>query len=509
MRIRDVFLSAIVRKLAYVLVVLVLAWCGIGKAHAATYPDRGSAYAGCMAAAAHVNSFDDPGSTEYGGAICQHQAVSFRYVCFAGANGGPPNDLCNNIPGGGGADPFHLYPSAQECPTGTVWSELAKDCKTAGCLNQPSSAVFPEMQGTGMCAMSDVGGGGQAGCEFSAVYVPQGAGSEFPGALEGYVNMVPTGDLCDPENFECGEDETPGQYQGAPTCTPKETCPGNGTPNEAGQCPPPVECPQGQHKEQNGHCYPNSDTCPYGQVKAPDGSCIKDTTNNCPTGQAKGSDGTCKPDANGDGVPDGESDSGTFAGGEDCNAPPACSGDNIMCGQARIQWRIDCNTRKNVEISGGTCDAMPICTGDGCDLRQHKQLIMQWRVACATEKLLDKTAATGSGTCTPDNTPGDQNCNGQPDWTENPGDGTNQNLGDPGSPDGAVVEGDAIGADGLDVAGLGFSETCPTPPTIQLMDRTITLDTSVFCNWLILGGQFVLIAAALLSLRILGGGSSV
>ena len=127
---------------------------------------------------------------------------------------------------------------------------------------------------------------------------------------------------------------------------------------------------------------------------------------------------------------------------------------------------------------------------------------MQWRTACAVEGL-SRNGGTTEGN------DGDANNNGQPDWTENPGDGTGQDLGAPGSPDGVVTEGEEIGADGLDVAGFGWSETCPTIPSVDVMGQTLTFDTSVFCNWLALGGQFVLIAAALLSLRILGGGSSV
>ncbi|TWQ09278.1 hypothetical protein FQK02_11235 [Xanthomonas vasicola] len=43
-----VFASAIARRLAYVLVAATLAWCGMGKAHAADYPTQGAAYSACM-----------------------------------------------------------------------------------------------------------------------------------------------------------------------------------------------------------------------------------------------------------------------------------------------------------------------------------------------------------------------------------------------------------------------------------------------------------------------------
>lgn len=76
------------------------------------------------------------------------------------------------------------------------------------------------------------------------------------------------------------------------------------------------------------------------------------------------------------------------------------------------------------------------------------------------------------------------------------------------SADGLIVEGEEIGADGLNIAGFGWSSSCPQIPNVTINGRTITFDTSVFCNWLHLGGQLVLIMAALLSLRILSGGGA-
>ncbi len=75
-----------------------------------------------------------------------------------------------------------------------------------------------------------------------------------------------------------------------------------------------------------------------------------------------------------------------------------------MCGQARIQWRIDCNTRKNLTVTGGRGCGMdpPICTGEKCDALEYAQLLQQWRTACATEAL---RGVGGTGT-------------GQPDWTK-------------------------------------------------------------------------------------------
>ena len=130
-------------------------------------------------------------------------------------------------------------------------------------------------------------------------------------------------------------------------------------------------------------------------------------------GWARGKDGTCKRDADGDGKPDEGEDEGntdpTFSGGDTCDSPPACSGSPIMCGQARIQWRIDCNTRKDRQITGGACNAMPMCVGKNCDAVEYASLIQQWRVACSLEKIANKDG-DGDGE--------------QPDWTKVSGDGT-------------------------------------------------------------------------------------
>lgn len=179
-------------------------------------------------------------------------------------------------------------------------------------------------------------------------------------------------------------------------------------------------CPAGQHTNDKGECENDKDTCPAGQTKGPDGSCLDDGCHDSTwTGsdgvsktikQVKGSDGTCKADADGDGKPDDEQDDDDenkdgkkFSGGDSCDAPPTCSGDAIQCGQARIQWRIDCNTRKDAKVSGGACDNAPQCTGKNCGAVEFASLMQQWKTACAIARL-----GNGDG-----NSDG-----GQPEWTK-------------------------------------------------------------------------------------------
>lgn len=184
-------------------------------------------------------------------------------------------------------------------------------------------------------------------------------------------------------------------------CFPIENCsPPEVKDPETGLCIQPLVCPEGQVKDQFGICKPSDNQCPAGQVKSPEGNCLPGD-GQCATGEVRGKDGTCKKDSDNDGEPDEGEDDGTFEGGESCNAPPMCSGDNILCGQARIQWRIDCNTRKNAEIAGGQCGNVPVCSGDGCKALDYAVLLTTWRTACALEGMKDGTPGEG----------------GQPAWT--------------------------------------------------------------------------------------------
>jgi hypothetical protein len=50
-----------------------------------------------------------------------------------------------------------------------------------------------------------------------------------------------------------------------------------------------------------------------------------------------------------------------------------------------------------------------------------------------------------------------------------------------------------VGTDGLDQSGFGYSRTCPPPVVISVFGHSITFDTDILCNWLMVGGWFVLL----------------
>lgn len=264
-------------------------------------------------------------------------------------------------------------------------------------------------------------------------------------------------------------------------------CKNGAKPNSLGQCAP-EPCPEGMAQQPDGTCKKKDNECPAGQVRSPDGKCLPGD-GQCAKGEVRGPDGTCKKDADEDGNPDPVNED-SFSGGDDCTAPPSCSGSPIMCGQARIQWRIDCNTRRNRNVAGGACNTMPVCTGEKCDAMEYAGLLMQWRSTCALEKMAHgngngggdnadikaiRDALTGTGgtvTLPPDRPASDA-------WA--PGGGT---------------------ATTPDTSGYGWGGTCPQPPSIEVFGNAIQINTAPLCNWLFLGGYFVMGLAALASLRI-------
>ncbi|HFF6218580.1 TPA: virulence factor TspB C-terminal domain-related protein [Stenotrophomonas maltophilia] len=285
-----------------------------------------------------------------------------------------------------------------------------------------------------------------------------------------------------------------------------------------GVCQPvEPECPQGKVKVGNacadekpcpdgmalvaGSCKKEQNECPAGMIRSPLGSCIPGD-GQCASGEVRGADGTCKRDKNGDGQPDTD-DPESFSGGDTCKSPPSCSGSPIMCGQARIQWRIDCNTRRNNNVSGGHCSqsGMPVCTGEDCKAMEYASLLMQWRSACAAEKLLAKdNPAPGAN-------PADKNGNGVADALEGVGEVTGP--GDGASDVSSVKKwGIGVSTSMIDTSDMFGGGSCPQPPSFSIMGTEVSgADFPYFCQLAAIMRGLILIFAAYAALRILMGGN--
>lgn len=341
------------------------------------------------------------------------------------------------------------------CASGLVLNPFTNQCQEP-CSGRPSTVqTFLPLSGSKQCFN---------GCVVS--YMQNGDDETSTRSYGGA--------MCGNDQFkqECGAGFFWNSYMGV--CQPVQPdCP-EGQVEQGGQCKPENSCPDGMVAVpgstpgaiQQGalHCKPAESECPPGNIKSPTGQCLPGD-GQCAAGEARRKDGTCGRDSDNDGTaddddedPENDSDKDTFSGGDSCTAPPSCNGSPIMCGQARIQWRIDCNTRKNHNVSGGSCTQVPLCTGEKCSAMEYASLLQQWRTTCAVEKLAD---SQGDGE------------NGQPEWTKVTGDGTEGAGQEPDGPHRTR----SLGLGMLDSSGFLGGGSCPTFGSIDLgWFGTVNLD---------------------------------
>lgn len=465
MNIGRIFVSAVVRRVAYVLVALLLAWIGLGRAEAAIYSNEGAAKSACLAAqvAATVgNRTPVPTSCQtrtvnggYGLYTCYVWNQVNTYACKA-----PDNNFQWAVANNCTALPPYIGPP----PASTAVGVIRNGSLT--CVNGCTATWAGNGDGT-FTGLFDGGGGG-------ACSIPE------------------LKEFCD----DAGET---GMHWNAwiQACEPTPTaCTGNQVKDPAtGECK--QACPVGMVVNPDGQCDPEGDSCPAGQIKSPQGACLPGD-GQCAAGEAKRPDGTCGKDSDGDGVaddddddPDNDSDKETFSGGESCDVPPSCSGSPVMCGQARIQWRIDCNTRKNRSVTGGGCNAIPVCTGKDCDAMEYSQLLLQWRATCALESAGSGGGGGGSDAdiaAIKDALTGSSQ--GDPGGAGNPQDGWQSGGGGDYEPD---------------QSGYGWSSSCPANPQVSVFGNSLEFNLQPACSWISLGGLIAMAITALGCLRVVAG----
>ncbi len=469
-----VFTAAILRRVAVLLVACVLAWLGVGNAHAqscASYADNCTQGAAQSAAAS------------WGGA----QA---RCVATAGPEGVAGANVTALSDAGGGRGYYTVSASCtfrgnQIGRVSPPFPQQAAWYYARSCASEPSkTTTFFPPSGSVRCV---------GGCEVvyrqnaddTTTYSPNGKQCEKkPDCAAQGKNMVWNAMLgvCQPVEPECPA----GKVKVGNACADEKPCP-DGMALVAGSC----------KKEEN--------ECPAGMIRSPLGNCIPGD-GQCAAGEVRGPDGTCKKDGDGDGEPDepggdGDGKKESFSGGDECDSPPSCSGSPILCGQARIQWRIECNTRRANNISGGQCTqaGMPVCTGKNCNAMEYASLLMQWRAACASEKLAAKSDSATGGTST------DTNGNGVADALEGVGDVTSP--GD-GSADVAASKkwGVGVSTSMIDTSNMFGGGTCPQMPSFAIMGVSINgSDLPYFCQFAAILRGLILIFAAYWAMRILMG----
>jgi hypothetical protein len=466
MNFRRILANAVARRVAFVLVAAAFAWLGIGNARAQTYPSEGAAYAACMEnAAVHV---DASPSYRYG-PHCQKGHANFytsQYWSCAASGHTPPCSI-----GTGSIFAFLNACSARPNYVGSPPTSTMAGLPVGGalsCVDGCAAGWFNNGDGTWTGTYA-----GSSACTNDTLK------DNCSSLGDGYFWNA-YAQLCQPPKAKCDENQTQDSLTGA--CVDS--------------------CPAGMVMDANGVCDAAEDECPAGNVKAPSGECLPGD-GQCAAGEARRPNGTCGKDSDGDGEadeddedPENDPEEETASGGDSCDSPPSCSGGAIACMQVKIQWRIDCNTRKAANVSGGTCASIPVCTGKSCDALEYSQLLQQWKAACALEKIAaGGSSGGGDGDAVVDllTAPGSINSNA--------GGGDTLSDGDPWADEGEEHEPDA--------SGFGYARSCPSPPSLTLPGgQTVQIDLTPLCNWVSLGGSIVLILSGLMCLRIVSGGTA-
>lgn len=493
MQFRRILANAFARRIAYFVVAAALAWLGLNEASAHPRP-CGAVSDNCSISVAYAAASNAANSDAHCKTQGANYTVEFLGVQKVSSNIWSAKFNCRNPSGtvmvSNGSESYY-YNSG--CPAGQQWNDYSFQCQQS-CSGRPSTVqTFLPLSGSTQCF---------GGCVVS--YMQNG---DDETSTRSY-----SGAMCGNDQFKenCPVGSFWNGYMGV--CQPiQPDCP-DGQVREGGQCKPENQCPDGMIAVTGStpgsissgalNCKPSEDTCPAGQIRSTSGQCLPGD-GQCAAGEARRKDGTCGRDANGDGVADIDDDDDSnddvkesFAGGDSCTAPPSCSGGPIDCGMARIQWRIDCNTRTKVNITGGTCNSVPQCVGENCRQMEYAQLLQQWRSACALEKLAKGEGGEGSGPV------GDANKNGVADVLE--GNFTPSTGGNGDTETGVSVK--TVGTSLLNTDNIFGGGSCPQPPTFQIMGVTVSgADFPHWCNAMVILRGCILIFGAFTAVKILMG----
>lgn len=426
MNIARIFAHAFVRRLAFVAAALVLAWCGIGRAHASTnHATQPEAYAACMASGAAAPA--STGSTEKGGYSCSHTVLgppgdplhAGKYNCTATytyvSSGNAVQVQCAFY-GPSGNDAEHYYTSA--CPGSSVFNESTGECDVP-CNQRP-----PLSGGTIVVPSLDQSGWPVSVCKNACTYTAPMSPTQTYWQIDGQVYLSVQG--WEPLGGTCTVD------------------------NDWQEPPPDRDNDGVSDAEDDFPDDPNEST-------DSDGDGTGDNNDHSPDDDTDGADTP--------GEEDGDDEGDNVAhGGGDCTAPPQCSGDGIACAQLHTQWKIMC---KGATVTGvpEMCNLAYDCRGDSA---QCVQIALLRKTACGVEGL---EAGLGEGGNGSGGDAAQELVNGLKNGPPENGDLAENPMGIWGEPE--EIEADS--------AGFGLGRSCPPMPAI--FGRAI--DTAPLCT---LGG---------------------
>ncbi len=233
-----VFASAIARRVAYVLVAIVVGYFSTGNAHAKNYPDQGSAYSGCMAAsAAATGDFNGSGSGK-----CTSRTPEGRYHSYfcEGAGGDGKLYPCSTR---GTQENDHVYPATATCssrpgeytwtsPTGKPQDVCSKGCAYTYAVDASDPKGYVYMPGGGVCESTeenepkiDTDGDGIPDDQDSFPNDPTESKDTDGDGIGDNADIAPE----DPENGKDKEegDEKDNQAGGGGTCGAPPSCSGD------------------------------------------------------------------------------------------------------------------------------------------------------------------------------------------------------------------------------------------------------------------------------------------
>lgn len=317
MNLRRIFANAIARRVAYVLVALVLAWVGLGDARAeygycmnpsataAACQYKSEAYAGLNVHLQHTASAHQAIGRPTRICLGAGAARSINGTVMYGDPGGtaPPCPAPENVGWG-------RYRSwAAECPDGEAWDPVTHTC--GGCSEKPhlGPGAWSNVQGDKMCRDS---------CEYEGGVSPGGGvGVCFDVVIDGEryrhcTGWVPTGAQCTVDG--------PGGYPGTPSEAPPDSD-GDGTSDDFDSAP----------------------NNPGRGGSGPDGE---------PTQEDSDCGGVGQPECGALGS--GSGNGNTSGGGGDCNTPPSSTGDPILAQIAFQTWATRCAIVATANQGSGT-----------------------------------------------------------------------------------------------------------------------------------------------------------
>lgn len=299
MNLRRILANAIARRVAYVLVAVVLAWFGLGDARAECTPNgvygaaceyRGEAYAWAMSMGPAA------GETGWG---CSPSAGPPHEILLTQDGGRFGRyDVLNRCQNGGtGLNIGWVTWNVATCPAGATWDPATNTCGT--CSDKPhlGPGSWSNVQGDKMCRDS---------CEYEGGVSPGGGvGVCFDVVIDGEryrhcTDWVPTGAQCTVDG--------PGGYPGTPSEAPPDSD-GDGTSDDFDSAP----------------------NNPGRGGSGPDGE---------PTQEDSDCGGVGQPECGALGS--GSGNGNTSGGGGDCNTPPSSTGDPILAQIAFQTWATRC-----------------------------------------------------------------------------------------------------------------------------------------------------------------------